>query len=162
MTPGVVRELALDLPHQLGALGPGTDQRHLAAEDIPELGELIDMGATQKPADPRDAGVVALRPLRPAVGLGVGPHGPELQHFELAAVLADPPLAVQDRAAVRELYGNSDCEQDGGEEQRDQGGADDVEDTLRGRRRRVERRVHDVAEPSGVDRPDRNVSSSCS
>ena len=95
-------ELALQLDDDLGALRPRADEGHVAANDVPELRQLVDVRASQDPADAGDPVVVRLRPLG-AVALGVDAHAAELVDREAAAALAKSPLGIEDRATVVEL-----------------------------------------------------------
>ena len=106
MAPGVVRVLALQLGDHLGPLGPRADQRHVAADHVPQLRQLVDVGPAQEPADLGHPVVGGLGPADDAVGLGVGAHRAQLHDLELLAVLAEAALAVEHRAAVLELDGD--------------------------------------------------------
>ncbi len=92
----------------LGDERPGTDQRHLAPDDIDELGELVEAGPAEEAAEGEHPGVLADLEEGPvdfvAVGegaplvLGPVPHRPELVHGERPAVASDPVLAEEDPA----------------------------------------------------------------
>src|SRR5690606_13109401 len=74
---------------------------HLAPQDVPELGQLVEAGPPQQAPGPRDPGILpaadhGLLVLVHAAGRTVH-HGPELQDLERAPVLADPRLAEEDR-----------------------------------------------------------------
>ena len=86
---------------------PRPDEAHLAAEDVPELRQLVEAQPAEPPADPRPPGVVLeledglvelvevdqlAEPL-----VGADDHRPELDHHERAALQAGPALAVEDR-----------------------------------------------------------------
>src|SRR3712207_8802620 len=62
-----------------------SDDAHLAPKHVQQLGQLIDVGASQEPAQPRDPRIVGGRPLRFAAG--VDPHRAELVHDEGSASL---------------------------------------------------------------------------
>jgi len=125
---GVVGDLGRELAHEVGALGAGTDQRHVAPEDVPELGQLVQAQPTEPPAHPGLAGVVVDRPGH--VGVRVDLQGAELQHFDLAAVLADAPLAEQDRPGAAQPHRQGQ-ESEEGRQQHEEGGRDDhVHDPL--------------------------------
>ncbi len=53
LTAGVVRKAALELGNDLRALGPRADQGHVTAKDVEQLRDLVEMGASQEPADAR-------------------------------------------------------------------------------------------------------------
>ena len=99
--------------HFFSNYGPGSDEAHLAAEDIPELRKLVQTRLAQKPSESRDAGVVlelvVAQPFGFRIGvafeqvtqklLGVRDHGAELQAVERLPVSADALMAEEDRAA---------------------------------------------------------------
>ena len=88
------------------ALGqrPGTDQRHVAAEDVHELRQLVDRPPPQKATDRGHARIAADLEDRPALlvarlelglaAVGVGVHRPELQALERPAADAGAHRAV--------------------------------------------------------------------
>lgn len=68
--------------------GAWADDAHVAFEDAPELGELVEGGAAEEGADGGEPGVGVLE----EVGgdfRSVGPHGAEFGHAEDAVVAAD-------------------------------------------------------------------------
>src|SRR5690606_6782408 len=83
---GELRDLPLDPGDVLRALRARADDRHVAAEDVPELRQLVDAGLAHEAADAGDAGVV-LRGELGSGGFGIGPHGAELVDAEELAVL---------------------------------------------------------------------------
>jgi hypothetical protein len=76
------------------------DDRHLPAQDVDEVRQLVERRAAQELADPRDARVALVDGQAGADVLGAGDHRAQLEDVELVAVLADAPLAV-DHAAAR-------------------------------------------------------------
>ena len=107
-TGGVERRV---LVHLVLALRAGTDHRHVALEDIEELGDLVNRGLADKMPDLGDARVFLElergAELHAGLGchggihlVGVDTHGTELVHGEWAAIHADARLGVQRRAAV--------------------------------------------------------------
>src|SRR5919201_478227 len=148
----VVGEAPLQLANELGALGPGADQGHLATEDVPELGELVHVGPAKQPAEWGDPCVAGLAPPGP-VCLRVRHHRPQLQDLELPAAFADPPLPVENRPPLHELdrdRGQTDQRQ---RQDGDQAHDRHVEAPLPQGGRGAEPRMHDVAEPGGVRGP---------
>ena len=105
-----------------GERRPGPDDAHLAPEDIPELGQLVEAGPPQEAARPRDPRIVGqlervtldlVELLQ--VGkllLGVADHRAELDDLELAPVEADPRLAEEHRTAVLRPDGEPDRRED--------------------------------------------------
>ena len=93
------------------------DERHVAAQDVDQLRQLVEARLAEPAADARDrVAAVELVERRCASGrggrapstrsmyvavrrvVGVDPHRPELQRRELALVLAEPRLPEEDRA----------------------------------------------------------------
>jgi len=87
------------------ALGPRADERHLAAQDVEKLRQLVDARAAQDAAHGRDARVVLHGELR-AVRLRVHDHGAELDEGETLAVARIALLAKEHRPAVVRLDGD--------------------------------------------------------
>ena len=75
------------------------DDRHLAAQHVDEVGQLVHRRPSQQRADARDARVALVDREARAELLRAVDHRAELQHVELAPVAADAALAV-DRAAL--------------------------------------------------------------
>ena len=90
---GVVVDLGLDRR-------AGADDRHLAAEDVDQVGDLVERGAAEEAAGAGDPRVVAVDDLADPDRVGALDHRPQLPHLELAAAEADAALAVDDRAAA--------------------------------------------------------------
>ena len=84
---------------------PRPDHRHLAADDVPELRQLVDRRSSKQAPDPSDARVAAIDREAGALLLRVDDHRAELQELEVDAVLADAGLPEEDRATVLELHG---------------------------------------------------------
>ena len=72
---------------------PRPDQAHVAAQDVPQLRQLVEAGRPQQ-SGPADASG-----RRPAPPGRLGPHRAQLDDRELAAVPAGAPLAEQHRPA---------------------------------------------------------------
>src|SRR3990172_6654690 len=82
--------------------GPRSDEAHLAAQDVPQLWQLIDARPTDPPSGTRDPRIVGdlegppvhLVPIVDfgASGLRVARHGPEFQDREHAALEPHPTL----------------------------------------------------------------------
>ena len=87
----------------VGERRPRPDQAHLAPHDVPELRQLVQGNTPQHRADPRDPWIATVdRPAR-ALPLGADDHRPQLHELELAPVLPDPLLSVEDRPSAVEL-----------------------------------------------------------
>ena len=78
---------------------PRADQRHLAAQHVDEVRQLVDRGAAQERADARDPRVALVDRHARAQVLGAGDHRAQLVDLEGVALQADAALAV-DRVAV--------------------------------------------------------------
>src|SRR5207253_2311730 len=74
---------------------PRPDEAHLAPQDVDELGQLVELPATQHPADAGHPGI-ACRGDERARALA-RPHRPELQDVEWRAPAPDPGLPEEDR-----------------------------------------------------------------
>lgn len=72
------------------------DNAHVAFEDAPELGELVEGRATEEGADGGEPGVRVLQQVGSDFG-SVCPHGAELGHAEDAVVAADAVGPVDGR-----------------------------------------------------------------
>ena len=81
------------------ALRPRPDQAHVAAQDVEELGQLVDIRVAEPIADPSASGVVIEGPDRARLPLGIAPHAAELDDGEEPSPLPDPLLLVEDRPA---------------------------------------------------------------
>src|ERR687887_168829 len=91
------------LLHLVAKRGPRADEAHVAADDVPELRQLVEREAAEEAARPGDAGVAAVDGEAGALALGADDHRPQLEQVEVSALVADAALAVEDRAAVLEL-----------------------------------------------------------
>ena len=80
-----------------------SDDRHLTADNVQELRQFVEAGASQERTDARDAWIVAPCQLL-GVGVGlIGVHGAEFQHLNQAVVEAVALLPEQYRAPAVEL-----------------------------------------------------------
>src|SRR4051794_30217677 len=119
---GVVVDLGLDRRAR-------ADDRHLAAEDVDEVGDLVERGAAEEPTGSGDARVVAVDDFADADRVGALDHRPQLPHLELAAAEADAALAVDDGAAAGQLDRDRGEEEERREDRQGDGGDEDVEDS---------------------------------
>src|SRR6266496_4376114 len=120
---------------------PRADERHLAAQDVQHLRQLVERIPADEPADARDPRVVldleqrsrgfvrALEPGLPCTGVDV--HRAELEHPELALAEPDAPVAVEDGAGRIELDRKCDQRPEGRGGDDDQPAHDEVERPLR-------------------------------
>ena len=82
------------------ALRSRSDKGHLAAEDVPELGQFVEMVLTQELADLGHAFVLAAGIQGRACLLGIGLHATELVDVERTTETADTLLLENGRSAV--------------------------------------------------------------
>ena len=106
----------------LGVFGAGADEAHVADEDVPKLGQLVELGVTQPVAEGGDAVVAVGGDAGAGVAFGALVHGAELEDLEDAAVLADAIAAVVDGAGVLALDAEGDPEEEGREEEQAEDG----------------------------------------
>src|SRR5664280_870456 len=76
---------------------------HVASENVPELRQLVEREAAQRSPGARDARVAAVDRVARAYLLGAHDHRAQLEQLEVAAVLANTPLPIQNRAAILQL-----------------------------------------------------------
>ena len=96
---------------------PRPDERHLAGEDVEELGDLVERGLAEKPSERRHACVVCELEVGVELGLerricrqegveplvGIGIHRPELPHADRTAVFPEAICTVEHRPPARQL-----------------------------------------------------------
>src|SRR5439155_21650223 len=87
-------------PDLVGERRARADHAHVAADHVPELRQLVDRQAAQRPAGAGDARIAMVDSGAGALALGPDDHRPELEQLELGAVPADPLLPVEHRASV--------------------------------------------------------------
>src|SRR5688572_28609422 len=96
----------------------------MAAEHVQNLGELVDLGPTEQPAERRHAFVVACRD---AASLSrTHAHSAELQHRERSAVASRANCAMENGTGVRQPYCYRRYDEDRAKNQQEDGGAEDV------------------------------------
>src|SRR4029077_12480697 len=116
---------------------------HIAANDVPELGELVEAMSSQPTPDARGVhfraaclqltdGVFDRQPFDHVVAalLGALVHGTELEHAEHLTVLAHAALKKEDRAAIFELDRDRDREEQRAQQHKECGGSQDVDRAL--------------------------------
>ena len=118
----VVRDLLGEVGDVVRAFGARADEAHVAAEDVPILGEFVEVPAAHEGAEAEEAGVVAGGALLRGVGRGgVGGHAAEFVEREGAVVGADADLAEEDGATGRLAF------EEGGEDEDERGGSEEAE-----------------------------------
>ena len=107
--------------------GPRADEAHLAAEDVPELGELVQAGAAQGAAQGREAlGIGQQVPL----GIAGARHGAELEHSEGLAVQAGAHLAEEDGGAEPGAHEQGDQAHEGREADERRDGEGEIQEAF--------------------------------
>ena len=125
---GVARIALHYLLDEVGALGAGAYETHIAAQDVPELGELVEMVLADELADAGEACVVLLVvELGDAGGFSIGVHGAELVDAERLAAAAYALLGEKGRAAVVAAHENVADDEEGKEYDEAEDADDDVE-----------------------------------
>src|SRR5207249_5880023 len=99
VTKIVERNLAGELLNVSRLLGAGADDREIAAHDVDDLRELVQVRSPQEMTEGRHSWVALSRPLSHEAAAG-GAHGAELEDLERPAVLPDARLAVEERPPV--------------------------------------------------------------
>ena len=106
----VVGVLLLELVDEEGSFGARTDDRHVADEHVNELRDLVDAQATQVFAHRGHARVVGSGQHGAGLFFGHHTHRTEFEDLELAPVLSDAGLTVENRT------GRAGFHQDRGDE----------------------------------------------
>ncbi len=149
----VVRDLAGELVDVIGALGARADEAHVAAEDVPELGKLVDVPATKEGADAEKARVAAGGGVARRVGGGgVGSHAAKFVEREGAMAGADAGLAEEDGAAGRFAF------DEGGGDENDGGGKNEADERAGDIDGAFERAGEKAVDGEGVDAEDGDAS----
>ena len=114
----------------LGALGAGAYDGHVAFQDVQELWEFIEADSADEAADGGDAGIVlAGGESRYAVFFGIHAHTAEFVDREYLPVFGEAVLLVEGGAAVS-FDKETDDEHGDGEDDEGCKGEDDVDDAL--------------------------------
>lgn len=112
------------------ALGTGTDKGHLAAEDVPELGKLVEVVFTKELADLGHAFVLAAGIQGGTCLFGIELHAAELIDVERTTETADTLLLENGGTAVFALDGNVAEQKQGGKDNHGDQGGQTVNNTL--------------------------------
>lgn len=125
-----LREFFFVLGGNLGALGTGAYDGHVAFQDVQELREFIEADSADEAADGGDAGIVlAGGESRHAVFFGIHAHTAEFVDREYFPVFGEAVLLVEGGAAVS-FDKEADDEHGDGEDDEGCKGEDDVDDAL--------------------------------
>src|SRR5207237_6609983 len=93
---------------------------------------LVERARPEDAPPPRDPPAPPVAGEAGALPLGADDHRPQLEEVEVAALVADPPLPVEDRAAVLELDPDGRRREDRAREREADGAAEDVECSVHG------------------------------
>lgn len=96
-----------------GPFWSGTDEAHVAVEDVEDLRQFVQAGGADKFADFGNARVVFGSQLGTGVFFRIDAHGTELIDLVFLAKAADADLAVEDGTAVAELDSQCDGNSEG-------------------------------------------------
>lgn len=125
-----LREFFFVLGGDLGALGAGAYDGHVAFQDVQELWEFIEADSADKAADGCDAGIVlAGGESRHAIFFGIHAHTAEFVDREYFPVFGEAVLLVEGGATVS-FDKEPDDEHGDGEDDEGCKGEDDVDDAL--------------------------------
>lgn len=114
----------------LGALGAGAYDGHVAFQDVQELREFIEADGADEAPDGGDAGIVlAGGESRHAVFFGIHAHTAEFVDREYFPVFGETVLLVEGGAAVS-FDKEADDEHGDGEDDEGYKGEDDIDDSL--------------------------------
>ena len=125
-----LREFFFVLGGNLGALGAGSYDGHVAFQDVQELREFIEAYSADEAADGGDTGIVLARgESRHAVFFGIHAHAAEFVDGKYFPVFGKAVLLVEGGAAVS-FDKETDDEHGDGEDDEGCEGEDDVDDAL--------------------------------
>src|SRR5688572_26271859 len=94
----VLREAVLELLDEIRTFRPRADERHVTAEDVPQLRQLVEVDAAEELPHRRASRVIVARPHRTAFVFGPFVHRPELVDDERLAIEPHTLLPVEDRS----------------------------------------------------------------
>ncbi len=137
----VARQMPPEQRHERGPFGPRADDRHVAAQHVEELRELVDARAAQERAHSGGAAVGRRSPDRAGLGLGVDGHRTEFKQVELDAAAPDAPLPVQDRSARLQMHRDSGDEHERPDERETDEGDAEIDEALEQPRPRLAQRA---------------------
>ena len=108
----VLRDIGAELLEERGPDRAGADDAHVALQDVDELGQLVELGRAQDPADPGHLGLGPARQLghqeRAEPVLRVRCERAELVHREDLARATDSLAAVEHGLAGRNAHSKGD------------------------------------------------------
>ena len=93
----VPRYLIFEFLYKVLPFRTGSNNAHIAFDNINQLRKFVQTEAAQKPAEPRCSGIIFLGPDRTARLFRVSTHGPEFNNFEYFTTQSYPFLEIKDR-----------------------------------------------------------------
>src|SRR5215470_8163100 len=100
----VVLQQALEMVIMDHRVGPRSNQRHIPAQNVDKLGQLVDARSAKKCANSCHTRVIARR-LRDRISIFLHAHRSELEHHKLAAIEPFSILEKEDRTLSIEPNG---------------------------------------------------------
>lgn len=132
MAIGVFGVFFFEFFDEEGPFRSGTDEAHIAIEDVEDLRQFVQAGGTDEFADFGNTRVVFRRQLGTGIFFRIDAHGTEFIDFIFLAEAADTDLAVEDGTAITEFNSQSDGNGEGQGTDGGHTGHDDVDGTLDG------------------------------
>src|SRR6266516_3445576 len=124
-------ELTRQLFEEPGPDRTRADEAHVAAENVPELRQFVELHRAEAAAEPRGLRARPLNELRAEIRaepfLGAAPERAELEHLEDPAVAADALAPVEEREAGGEQEADPDQDQQREGDQEEEAREKDVE-----------------------------------
>lgn len=152
----VVGDGILELFHEMGKFRSGTDQAHVALQNIDKLRKFIQAGFPEEGAEPCPPGVFVCCP--GCVFLAVLAHRAELQHLEFFPLIADPCLLEEDWAGAGAFDPDGDNEEEGTKQDQSDQAGNEVERPFQDGPAQVLQAVHPhIDQLTVTDRLDRRV-----
>lgn len=108
----------------------GTDEAHVAVEDVENLRQFVQAGGADEFTDFGNARVVFCRQLGTGIFFCIDAHGTEFIDFIFPAEAADTDLTIENRTSVAELDGQGNGNGEGQGTNSSYTGHDDVDGTL--------------------------------
>ncbi len=125
-------DLLSELFGEFRAFGSWSNERHVSAENVEELGDFVNAKFTEDTSQRRDPGIaIPGGPLDPVL-FGIGDHGPDLVEVEFFTATAKAFLAVEDGSAMEDELENNSEDEERHEDHADCDRRGDVEDTFEG------------------------------
>lgn len=132
MAIGVFGVFFFEFFDEEGPFWSGTDEAHVAVEDVEDLRQFVQAGGTDEFADFGNTRVVFRRQLGTGIFFRIDAHGTEFVDLIFLAKAADADLTIEDGTTVAEFDGQSNRNSEGQGTDGGHTGHDDVDGTLDG------------------------------